>query len=79
LWTPSSRSKCGGVPEGGLPDPNDPMTFEHAKLPWGEFVHEERRAALDRFRTRARWRRELVWPLATTPYLNANVLGRAIA
>jgi maltooligosyltrehalose trehalohydrolase len=60
------------VPQGALPDPNDPMTFEHAKIPWGDFVHEERRAALNRFRTLARWRRELVWPLAATPCLDAK-------
>jgi malto-oligosyltrehalose trehalohydrolase len=60
------------VPQGALPDPNDPMTFEQAKIPWGDFVHEERRAALNRFRTLARWRRELVWPLAATPCLDAK-------
>src|SRR5690606_24463134 len=38
------------------------------------------RAALDRFRTLAAWRREHVWPLAATPCLDATShrLGSAL-
>jgi 1,4-alpha-glucan branching enzyme len=60
------------VPEGGLPEPNDPQTFEMAKLPWDDFRNQERRDALERFRTLARFRREIVWPLAATPCLDAT-------
>ncbi|MBJ3784682.1 alpha-amylase family glycosyl hydrolase [Devosia sediminis] len=60
------------VGEGGLPDPNDPATFESAKINWGEFAHPERQAALERFRTLARWRRELVWPLAAGKCIDAH-------
>lgn len=61
------------VKPGGLPDPNDPATFESAKLVWEEYRSmEERRAAIDRFRTLARWRRERLWPLAATPCLDAR-------
>lgn len=60
------------VPEGGLPHPNDPATFERAKLPWTDFNHDENRAALERFRELARLRRELVWPLTRTICLASN-------
>ncbi len=61
------------VGPGGLPDPNDPRTFEMAKLPWQDYeTMPERRAALDRFRTLARWRRDRLWPLAATPCLDAQ-------
>lgn len=60
------------VDDGGLPDPNDPGTFESAKIDWDEFGYPERQAALDRFRTLAKWRRELVWPLAATTCLDAR-------
>jgi maltooligosyltrehalose trehalohydrolase len=61
------------VEPGGLPDPNDPATFESAKLPWEEYESmAERRAAIDRFRLLARWRRERLWPLAATPCLDAR-------
>ena len=61
------------IGEHELPDPNDPATLEAAKLPWQEYVQlEERRAALDRFRTLANWRRERVWPMAATPCLEAT-------
>jgi len=51
------------LPDGGLPDPNDPATFEAAKLDWAEYREPERQAALERFRTLTGYRRELVWPL----------------
>jgi len=61
------------VGPGGLPDPNDPGTFETAKLAWQDYeTLPERRAALERFRTLARWRRERLWPLAATPCLEAR-------
>jgi 1,4-alpha-glucan branching enzyme len=61
------------VEDGGLPEPNDPRTFEMAKLRWEEYDQmEERRASLNRFRQLAGWRREMVWPLAATPCLDAN-------
>jgi len=60
------------VEEGGLPDPNERSTFLSAKLAWDEYDRPERRAALDRFRQLARWRRERVWPLAATPCLAAR-------
>lgn len=61
------------VAPGSLPEPNDPQTFAMAKLPWGDYeTMPERRAALERFRTLARWRREKVWPLADTPCLDAD-------
>jgi maltooligosyltrehalose trehalohydrolase len=55
------------VKDGDLPEPNDPETFELAKLPWEVFERDHHRSALERFRTLARYRRELVWPLAATP------------
>lgn len=65
------------VKPGGLPDPNDPATFARAKLPWYDYVDKpERRAALDRFRTLASWRRSKVWPLAATPCLDARTARR---
>jgi maltooligosyltrehalose trehalohydrolase len=60
------------VKDGGLPDPNDPATFEMAKLRWDEYYDAERRAALERFRTLARFRREMVWPLAATACLSSS-------
>ncbi|HWA19960.1 MAG TPA: alpha-amylase family glycosyl hydrolase [Devosia sp.] len=61
------------VPDGALPEPNDPATFASAKIPWEEYAqNEERRRALDRFRTLASWRRERVWPLSATPCLDAH-------
>jgi len=57
----------------GLPDPNDPATFQMAKLPWQDYESwPERRAALDRFRMLAGWRRERLWPLSATPCLDAR-------
>jgi len=60
------------VEPGDLPDPNDPRTFEMAKLPWQDYQLPERRAALERFRTLGGWRREKLWPLAATPCLEAR-------
>jgi maltooligosyltrehalose trehalohydrolase len=61
------------VKPGDLPEPNDLATFEVAKLPWEDYANlPERRAALDRFRTLARWRRQKLWPLAATPCLDAK-------
>ncbi|WP_055045622.1 alpha-amylase family glycosyl hydrolase [Devosia sp. A16] len=60
------------VEPGGLPDPNDPATFEMARLRWDDYQKPEHRAALERFRTLARWRREKLWPLAATPCLDAR-------
>ncbi len=54
------------VPQGGLPDPNDPATFEMAKLRWEDFEQPEAQAALERTRYLAKMRREVVWPLAAT-------------
>jgi len=59
------------VAPGGLPDPNDPGTFETAKLAWSAYEQPEHRAALERFRQLARWRRDRLWPLAATPCLEA--------
>jgi maltooligosyltrehalose trehalohydrolase len=55
------------VADGGLPDPNDPATFERAKVRWNDYYNEQHRAALERFRMLARCRRQMVWPLAATP------------
>ncbi len=61
------------VKPGGLPDPNDPATFQSAKLPWEEYANrEERRAALERFRQLLGWRRDRLWPLSATPCLDAK-------
>jgi maltooligosyltrehalose trehalohydrolase len=60
------------VPPEGLPDPNAEATFKLAKLAWGDYALPERKAALDRFRVLAGWRRERVWPKAATPCLDAR-------
>jgi malto-oligosyltrehalose trehalohydrolase len=61
------------VGDGELPEPNDPQTFERAKLRWFEYDEkEERRASLRRFRELAGWRRAMVWPRAATPCLKAK-------
>lgn len=60
------------VEQGGLPEPNSIATFRSAKLPWSEFDQEERRNALQRFQTLARYRRELVWPLLASVCLDAK-------
>jgi len=59
------------VEDGDLPHPNDPQTFEMAKLPWDAFAQGEHLAALQRFRELAAFRREKVWPLAATPCADA--------
>ncbi|QDZ10687.1 alpha-amylase family glycosyl hydrolase [Devosia ginsengisoli] len=60
------------VEDGALPDPNGPHTFESAKLNWGDYGNPDRRAALDRFRILAEWRRARLWPLVATPCLDAR-------
>lgn len=69
------------VEDGDLPDPNDPDTFQSAKLNWSEYDDPTRLAALDRFRTLVQWRREYLWPLSATPCLDARTSrqGTAIA
>ena len=59
------------VEDGDLPEPDDPATFESAKLPWDDFASPERQGALARFRQLAAWRRELVWPLLKTKCLDS--------
>jgi maltooligosyltrehalose trehalohydrolase len=68
------------IPPQGLPAPNAKATFELAKIDWSDFHTEIARAALDRFRTLAAWRRDRVWPLAATPCLDATTArhGNAI-
>lgn len=68
------------VEDGDLPDPNSLETFLNAKLDWSEYENPERRAALERFRCLAGWRRDHLWPLAATPCLDAKSvrLGTAI-
>jgi malto-oligosyltrehalose trehalohydrolase len=61
------------VNEGDLPEPNQVETFLSAKLPLKDVADRpERRAALDRFRQLAAWRRQRLWPLAATPCLQAR-------
>lgn len=61
------------VKPGQLPEPNDPQTFEMAKLPWQDYENlPERQAALDRFRALGHWRQQKLWPLAATPCLDAK-------
>ena len=43
-----------------------------AKLSWLDYEQQQRRDALDRFRTLASWRRDRLWPLAATPCLKAT-------
>lgn len=57
---------------GDLPDANTVETFHSAKIPWAEFEQQGKRDALDRFRTLARYRRDLLWPLAGTVCLDAK-------
>ena len=59
------------IPPEGLPDPNAVETFHSAKLDWEHFATEAGRAALDRFRTLTRFRREKLWPLTATTCLDA--------
>jgi maltooligosyltrehalose trehalohydrolase len=68
------------VQQGALPHPNDPQTFESAKLVWEDFGQDQHRAALERFRQLSAWRRENVWPLTATPCQDATSirLGRCL-
>ncbi len=59
------------IEAGSLPDPNDPKTFETAKLAWDDYEKPEHKAALDRFRELVALRRELIWPLSATRCLDA--------
>lgn len=61
------------VEDGDLPEPNDPGTFEMAKVPWDDYARfPERRDALNHFRQLAQWRRDKVWPLSASPCLDAK-------
>jgi maltooligosyltrehalose trehalohydrolase len=60
------------IADGALPHPNDPRTFEMAKLPWNDFGKTQHRDALARFRQLAGFRREMVWPLTATPCVDAR-------
>jgi malto-oligosyltrehalose trehalohydrolase len=60
------------VEDGDLPHPNDPLTFEMAKLPWDAFGEDQHLASLRRFRELASFRREKVWPLSATPCTDAT-------
>lgn len=69
------------VGDSGLPDPSELSTFLSAKLPLEDIANrQERRAALERFRQLATWRRDRLWPLAATPCLDARTArqGNAI-
>ena len=59
------------VEDGALPHPNEPATFEQAKINWDALVQEQHQASLARFRQLAGYRRDTVWPLAATPCLDA--------
>jgi malto-oligosyltrehalose trehalohydrolase len=59
------------VEEGGLPDPQDPTTFEMAKLDWSQYEQPQNREAIENFRYMAALRREQIWPLSATKCLNA--------
>lgn len=60
------------IPPKGLPDPNAVETFASAKLDWTHFATKSGRAALERFRTLAHFRRDMVWPLTATTCLDAR-------
>jgi len=60
------------VEEGGLPDPQDPATFQMAKVDWSQLEQPAHREALDDFRAIAALRREQIWPLAATRCLDAR-------
>lgn len=67
------------VKDGDLPDPNARETFERAKLGWSEYENPQRRAALERFRALAGWRRGHLWPLAATQCLDARTVRNGTA
>ncbi len=60
------------VKDGELPDPNDPATFEMAKLDWREFDEPRAQEALARFRQLAQWRKDQLWPLTATKALDSR-------
>jgi len=60
------------IAEGDLPDPNAIETFRSAKLDWTAFEEVDKRAALERFRTLAHWRKKHLWPLTVTPCRDAR-------
>ena len=68
------------VKPGQLPDPNDPETFLSAKIRWLDYRLPEKLDGLQRFRELARYRRELLWPLAASTCLDATTVrqGNAI-
>jgi maltooligosyltrehalose trehalohydrolase len=59
------------VEDGDLPHPQDPATFEMAKLDWSQYEQPRHREAIENFRHVAATRREHIWPLAATKCLNA--------
>ena len=59
------------IEDGSLPHPNNPTTFERAKINWAALERDEHKASLARFRQLAGYRRDMVWPLAATPCLDA--------
>jgi maltooligosyltrehalose trehalohydrolase len=67
------------VEDGDLPEPNDPATFESAKLHWDQYHSETQRRAIARFRELAGYRRQYVWPLAATPCLDARSVRKGNA
>jgi maltooligosyltrehalose trehalohydrolase len=60
------------VEDGELPDPNDPATFQMAKVDWSDFARQQQVEALTRFRQLALWRKDHIWPLAASRYLDAK-------
>lgn len=59
------------VADGSLPHPNNPATFQQAKIDWAAFDQPQHHAALARFRQLAAYRRDMVWPLSASPCLDA--------
>ena len=59
------------IEDGSLPHPNKPATFEQAKINWDALDQDQHQASLARFRQLAGYRRDIVWPLAATPCLDA--------
>ncbi len=60
------------VEEGGLPDPQDPATFEMAKLDWSQLDQPWQQEVLANFRQMVALRRELLWPMTATKCLDAR-------
>jgi len=67
------------VEDGALPDPNDQATFLDAKLDWSDFEKPGHRAALERFRELAGWRRDNIWPLSATLCRDAHTVRQGSA